>query len=278
MTSHSTFPGGFTVLMAVYKNDDIVLFGRAVDSVYSNTLRPDAFILVVDGPVPDAMQRQIQRLHERYLFDLIWLPFNLGLAGALNVGLTNVRTEWVARADADDINAEHRFALQADAIWRSCNKLDIIGGAIQEVDLAGRKTSIRSPAEEHQEILRYAAYRCPFNHMTVVYRASLAVQCGGYPTDIFLKEDYALWGKMLASGARSINLPDVLVFATAGIDMYVRRGGKRYALSEIALQKRLVNLGLKSRMMGFIHGLGRASIFFMPAYVRGWIYRRVLRS
>lgn len=277
MNRRATFPGGFTVLMAVYKNDDTVLFGRAVDSIYANTLNPDAFILVVDGFVPDVLKCQIQRLQKRYLFEIIWLPVNVGLAVALNIGLKNVRTEWVARADADDINVTHRFALQAEAIWRSGDKLDILGGAIQEVDLSGKNTSIRSTAEEHLEILRYAVYRCPFNHMTVVYRASLVRQCGGYPIDIFLKEDYGLWGRMLVSGARALNLPDVLVFATAGKNIYVRRGGIRYALSEIALQKYLVSLGLKSPAIGLIHGVGRASIFLLPAFIRGWVYASVLR-
>ena len=90
MNRRATFPGGFTVLMAVYKNDDTVLFGRAVDSIYANTLNPDAFILVVDGFVPDVLKCQIQRLQKRYLFEIIWLPVNVGLAVALNIGFKNV--------------------------------------------------------------------------------------------------------------------------------------------------------------------------------------------
>lgn len=273
----TSFPGGFTVLMAVYGNDDITLFKRAVQSVYSNTLLPDSFVLVVDGPVPEPLQTTIQSLRELYMLKVLQLPVNMGLASALNVGLNNIATEWVARADADDFNVPDRFALQAAVIEQACARLDIVGGAIQEIDLSGKEIAVRRTVEEHSEILRYAASRNPFNHMTVVYRTALALRCGGYPTDIYLKEDYALWAQMLASGARSHNLPDILVFATAGRDMYRRRGGKRYALAEIALQRHLMHIGLKSSVMACIQGLVRASIFLLPVIVRGWIYEVALR-
>ncbi len=271
------FQNGFTVLMAVYQKDDVVLFERAVHSVYANTLTPDAFVLVVDGPVPQALDAAIRSLQACYAIEVLPLPANVGLARALNAGLKRVRTTWVARADADDYNVPDRFALQAAAVARSDDLVDIVGGAIQEVEPGGRALAVRRTAERHAEIRRYAAYRSPFNHMTVAYRTELALRCGGYP-DIHLKEDYALWAQMLASGARALNLPDVLVLATAGRDMYRRRGGRRYALAEITLQKHLVHVGLKSRPMALIHGLGRASVFLLPAAVRGWIYEKVLRA
>lgn len=271
------FPGGFTVLMAVYQRDDIALFERAVHSVYANTLLPDAFVLVVDGPVPHALQNAIQNLQERYALEVLQLPGNVGLANALNAGLKNVRTRWVARADADDYNVPERFALQAAAASRHGDSVDLVGGAIQEVEPGGRQLAVRRTVEKHAEILRYAAYRNPFNHMSVAYRTELALRCGGYP-DIHLKEDYALWAQMLGSGARALNLPDILVLASAGKDMYRRRGGRRYALAEIALQRHLVRVGLKSPPMALIQGLGRAGVFLLPAEVRGWIYEKALRA
>jgi hypothetical protein len=128
----------------------------------------------------------------------------------------------------------------------------------------------------HQEIVVYARYRNPFNHMTVAYRSRLARICGGYP-QIHLKEDYALWASMIGAGAKTQNLPDPLVHATAGVDMYRRRGGLRYALAEINLQRHLVRCGLKGTTSAALHGLLRASVFLMPAVLRGWIYEKYLR-
>lgn len=271
------FPGGFTVLMAVYHKDDVTLFERAVRSVYANTLPPDAFILVVDGQAPEALQNIIRGLKIEFGIEVLQLPVNIGLARALNAGLMKVGTKWVVRADADDYNVPKRFALQALAVMQSDNSVDLIGGAIKEIGSDGTHLAVRRTAEQHNEIRRYAAYRNPFNHMTVAYRTELALRCGGYP-NIYLKEDYALWARMLASGARTLNLSEVLVLATTGRDMYRRRGGLRYALAEISLQRHLVQTGLKSPLVALFQGLGRSLVFILPSAIRGWIYEKILRT
>jgi glycosyltransferase involved in cell wall biosynthesis len=201
----------------------------------------------------------------------------MGLARALNAGLKHIRTEWVVRADADDYNVPYRFALQAIALNQSKDSIDLVGGAIQEVDSSGRQLAVRRTVEQHADILRYAAYRNPFNHMTVAYKTDLSLRCGGYP-DINLKEDYALWAKMISVGAHTLNLPDILVLDTTGRDMYRRRGGLRYALAEISLQRHLVRTRLKSPYAALTQGLGRAFVFLLPSALRGWIYEKVLRS
>lgn len=271
------FDGGFTVLMAVYGKDDVLLFERSVQSVYENTLQPDAFILVIDGPVPLLLEKTIKKLQQKFPIETLKLPVNGGLAVALNAGLEKVKTRWVARADADDYNLQCRFALQADAIVRLKGEVDIIGGAIQEVELDGSPLSVRRTVETHAEILGYVVRRNPFNHMAVAYKVDFVRKCGGYP-DIHLKEDYALWAKMLGSGARGYNIPSVLVLATAGKEMFSRRGGARYARAEMVLQQHLVRVGLKSPLMALIHGLMRAAAFLLPTMVRGWVYKFALRS
>jgi hypothetical protein len=53
------FPGGFTVLMAVYGKDDPKLFTKALASVFDNDLKPDHMVLVVDGPVHGAIDLRV---------------------------------------------------------------------------------------------------------------------------------------------------------------------------------------------------------------------------
>jgi hypothetical protein len=145
------------------------------------------------------------------------------------------------------------------------------------MDPNGEAIAIRRTVQDHNEILKYVASRNPFNHQTLAYRTTIALECGGYP-DIYLKEDYALWAKMLSHGARAINVPDILVHATAGKSMYLRRGGFRYAMAEFSLQRHLVGCGLKSWPRALMDGIGRAIVFLMPTLVRGWVYERYLRA
>ena len=264
----------FTVLMAVYAKDDIPYFQRAVLSVYENTLLPSAMILVVDGPVLLELKSSIEALQSLYSFEVLWLPENVGLANALNEGLKLVKTEWIARADADDFNCPTRFEEQ---VRLSKCGFDLIGSAIKEVDKSGKNIAIRTLPTEHADITKFARYRSPFNHMTVFFRTSLAKECGGYP-QIYLKEDYGLWALMIKNGAKLVNTRDVLVVATAGRDMYKRRGGLVYARAELDLQSHLVLCGIKGYFSAFFHGILRGGIFLLPSNIRGFIYKVFLRK
>ena len=270
------FPGGFAVLMAVYSQDSANLFTKAVESCFENSLLPDQFVLVVDGPLPKLLDQAIEDCERRYAIRLVRLPENRGLAEALNAGLKHVTTEWVLRADADDINLPERFALQAQAA-RSKREPDLMGGAILEVEADGSATAVRRPPSDHHAIRCFARMRNPFNHMTVAFRLSSVLNCGGYP-NIRLKEDYALWALMLKNGASTLNVPEVVVHATTGRDMYSRRGGWRYARDELLLQVHLHRCGLKGRMAACLHGVGRGGVFLLPVKLRGFFYLRFLRS
>jgi len=274
--SVATFPGGFSVLMAVWKGDSADLFKRALDSVYANTLRPDQVVLVVDGPVTDAIDSVIRTHVDAHGTEILRLPHNQGLAKALTAGIAHVRFEWIARADADDVNLPTRFEWQARTVLAD-PALDVTGGAIREVDRDGSPIAVRRPPLTHAEIIRQLPSRSPLNHPAVAYRAELARRVGGYPS-LHLKEDYAMWCLFAKAGARFANLDDVLVLATAGRDMYRRRGGLRYIKSEIEMQRLMVRLELKSRVAALLHGSARSLVFAMPGWARGMVYRRLLRS
>lgn len=269
------FPGGFTVLMAVYGKDDPELFTKAVESVYANDLRPDGMVLAVDGPVPECLDGRIAAAEERFGVEAVRLEKNCGLAEALNEGLRYIRTEWVVRADADDINLPRRFSRLASQL-RAQPDLDLVGSAILELERDGTPVARRVMPESQSAIRSFMERRNPFNHMTVAYRRAMVERCGGYP-DVYLREDYALWVKMIMSGARCANLSEVLVHATAGRDMYSRRSGWRYARGERDLQGLMVRLGVKSRLRALVDGMARSSVFIAPGMVRRLIYERALR-
>lgn len=270
------FTGGFTVLIAVYGGDDSALFRTAMESIFSNTLLPTWTVLVVDGPVPNELEQVIASFELREGISVHRLVKNLGLFNALNYGLNHIETEWTVRADADDYNRPDRFEALSDALYQAERNLDIIGSAIKEVDIDGIEIAVRRTPAKHEEIISFAVKRNPFNHMTVAFRTKCAKEAGGYP-DVYLKEDYALWVKMLANGARAANVSDTLVHATTGYGMYKRRGGLRYAVSEIKLQRHLIKCGLKGPGGAILHGALRSMLFLAPVGLRAFLYKNFLR-
>ncbi len=275
---HAGFPGGFAVLMAVYLRDDPRLFEVAVDSVFLNNLQPTQFVLVADGPLSEGLEQMLQTLQQRYSnrVELLRLPANVGLAHALNAGLRYITLPWVVRADADDFNLPRRFAALATML-ASQPELELMSSAILEVEATGQPNAVRGVPTSEAEIRQFAKIRNPFNHMAVAYRRDAVLSCGGYP-NVHLKEDYALWCYMLARKTRVANTAEVLVHATAGRDMYRRRGGWRYAKAEWELQNVMVSCGLKTRVRAWCDGLLRASVFLAPEGLRGKVYELFLRK
>jgi len=265
----------FTVLMPTYNRQDLCdLFEYAIDSVLENSVLPEKIIVVVDGPVSQVFEEKIRRYEKAKKINVLWLKKNVGLTKALNIGLNNVTTTWVLRADGDDFNLPDRFAKQIEYMRKG---YDLIGGAIREVDRDGKELALRRVPTEQSEILSFMARRCPFNHMTVAFRTELVRKCGGYP-DVYLKEDYALWALMIKNGAKVANSPEILVNETTGADMYGRRGGLKYVISEYHLQCHLIECGLKGVWAAFFHGISRALVFLMPSYLRSKIYVKFLRN
>jgi hypothetical protein len=266
----------FSVLMSVYRQDNPVYFREALASLAPQLPYVDEVVLVKDGPLGEALEAAIDGQRPVLPLREVALPQNVGLARALNAGLEHCKSDWVFRFDADDLCLPERAALQGERIRGGA--FDIVGGQIEECEPATQAvTGRRLVPCEADEIRSYLRRRNPFNHMTVCYRRAFIRRIGGYP-EIPFKEDYALWAKAIAHGARVANLPQVLVRARAGRDLVARRGGLAYARSELVLQSFLHRHGLQSALSALLIGTARATLFASPRAVRQFVYCAALRG
>ena len=199
-----------------------------------------------DGPVPDELAAEIRALVEEspVPVDHVVLAENIGLGPALDRGLAACDHEIVARMDADDVSLPTRFAKQLPVVEAGA---DIVGSGLLEFgasreEIVGRRT----PPTDPDEIRRVIRFRDPFNHPTVVYRRSAVLSAGGY-TDMALMEDYLLFARMVDAGARPANLAEPLVCYRVGAGAYARRGGRQLLRSELAVQRRFLQLGITTR-------------------------------
>ena len=270
----------FSVAMSVYKNDNPAHFRRALESITSGqTLQPDEIVLVVDGPVPDEINTVIDEYSSIYsIIYLIRLKENGGLGNALRLAVEAAKNEIIARMDSDDVSLPDRFERQINA-FRYDPKLDIIGGDISE--FIGEESNIvayRKVPIADAGIKEYIKKRCPFNHMSVMYKKNAVQAAGGY-LDLFWNEDYYLWIRMVEHGCKMSNTGTVLVNVRTGADMYKRRGGKKYFKSEVFLQRFMLDNHLISRPVY----LWNVTIRFilqrlLTNKLRGWVFRRFARE
>jgi len=265
----------FSVLISVFLRDNHLLFDLALKSIFRNSIQPNEVVLIVDGPITKEIESIISKYANEWpkLLKVYRLKNNMGLFFALNYGIKKINSYWVVRADSDDINHRNRFE---NLMRFSSRGYDVIGSGINEVDNEGNFLRKKSSPEKHKEICAFALRRNPINHMSVMFKKNIFMEVGGYP-DLYFREDYGLWVKLIAHGAIFYNIQMELVDANIANGFLNRRGGIRYAFAEIKLQSLMSDLGLKSRFSAFFDGSLRTFVFLLPSFLRGKIYMHLLR-
>jgi len=265
-----------SVVMAVYKNDNDLFFKEAVKSLLQQTYLPSEIIIVVDGPVSKNIDDLLARLSNNKLFIIIRLPENKGLAIALNIGIRKANYNLIARMDSDDISHPERFAKQIDFLSKN-PKVDIVGTWIDEfIDNIENIRSTRKVPEEHSDIISYLKGRCPLNHPTVIFRKESVLQSGNY-LECHLKEDLYLWLRFYKNNFVFANIQESLLFFRTSNDVFRRRGGIKYAKSELKMFNYRYQIGLINIYEYIYFNSVTIPIRLMPPIWRSLIYKYLLR-
>ena len=231
----------YSVLMAIYANDMPAYVAAAVESMLSQTVPPEEYVIVVDGPVTDELKTVILKYGEnKELFTVIWLKKNKGLANALNVGLSHCRNDLVARMDADDISLPNRCERELE-YFKNFPELVICGCNIDEFYESpdNIKTS-RVVPQDYQSIRKFMKKRQPFNHPTVMYKKSKVLECGGY-SHLKRKEDFDLFSRMLQKDCYALNINESLYLYRVDKANYARRKSKTNLKSAIYVYRQHLN-------------------------------------
>jgi glycosyltransferase involved in cell wall biosynthesis len=265
----------FSLLLSVYEGDRPDYLRRAFRSaVQDQTVRPDQVVIVRDGPVREELAACLEELAagSPVPVTLVLLDHNGGLGPALDAGLTASQYDVVARMDADDVAMPQRFAVQIPLIAEA----DIVGsGLLEFVGDTDNIVGQRVPPIDPAQIQAYARMHDPFNHPTVVYRRSAVLAAGGYG-DLPLMEDYALFARMLAGGARAVNVPDPLVWYRVGAKAFKRRGGQALLRSELRLQTEFRRQGFTTTAQFLRNVLIRGGYRLVPWWLRRAVYRPIV--
>lgn len=270
----------FSVLMSVYYKENPSWFKTALDSVINQTLQPNEIVLIEDGKLTDELYKVIEEYKNQYsnLFKIIPLEKNSGLGEALRIGVLNCSNELIARMDTDDIAKNDRFKKQIQFFQEHPN-VDLVGSWISEFeDEPDKIISYRQLPIEHQEIYKFGQFRCPVNHMTVMYRKDAVLKAGNYQTFKNI-EDYYLWGRMLKQGAVFANIPECLVNVRAGNSMLKRRANLTYFFnSEFPLHTELYKMGFINLKQYLRNISSKFLLRAIPQWAMAIIYRKFLRK
>ena len=270
----------YSVLMSIYYKEDPVYFDQSIKSMLDQTVKPDDFVIVKDGPLTSELDAVIEKYTSMYpgLFQIISLEKNEGLGAALALGIQKTKNELVARMDSDDISVPTRCEEELMVFERQPD-LGVVGSYGAEfIDSLDNIIAIHKVPEYSGEIYAFMKRRCALIHPTVMYKKSMVLSIGNYHS-IPLYEDYEFFARMiLDNNVKSYNIQKPLYFIRISEDFYNRRGGIKYARNVLNFKYSMLKKGYMSFGDFVISGIGQACVCIMPNRVRKIIYNSFLRN
>ena len=196
-----------SIIMACYNSEKTL--EKAIDSILAQTYDNWVMICCDDGS-SDRTVEILREYQKRYpdKFVVLQNETNKKLPYSLNRCLREVKTELVARMDADDWCMPERLEKQVTFL-REHPEYDLVGTGqlvTDGTDHIGTIIRYREPTKE--SMTRQNA----FSHPTIMTYKRVYDALGGYSEDpmAIRVEDVDLWCKFLAAGFRGYNMPDLL--------------------------------------------------------------------
>lgn len=187
---------------------------EAIESIRSQTLHSFELLAIDDGSSDDSAAI-VEAARENDARIRLLSPGRQGLVPALNIGLAEARSDLVARMDADDVMLPARLEEQHRRMKEDAG-LAVLGSRVElfpeESIRAGYREYVRwqNDCTTHEQIETHRYLESPFAHPSVMMRRSVVMAAGHYRDGPF-PEDYELWLRLLANGARMEKVPRVLL-------------------------------------------------------------------
>ncbi len=197
-----------SVIMGIYNCESVL--EEAVDSIFSQTFNSWELIMCDDGSSDRTYE--IAERYQTEFPDRVFLlrnEKNMGLGYALNKCLEIARGEYIARMDGDDLSVPERFEKEI-AFLDTHPQFALVGSEMEMFDESGAwgKTSVISEPQIN-DFCKHAPF---FTHATVMMRADVLREVGGYTVDsrLIRVEDCHLWFKIYAAGHKGANISQTL--------------------------------------------------------------------
>ncbi len=183
--------------------------GLALDDLLNQTWEELEIVAILNGCLADVRHEFTGKSDPRlHVIDLGGQP---QLLNALEVGVNGSTGKWLARMDSDDRCEASRIGRQVDLLLSgeyevvSCG-IELVGGL---GDGMQRYVDWVNDLDSPEKVARERFVESPVVQPTVMMSKELLLSVGGYLRNGFA-EDYDLWLRLLATGARFGKVSDQL--------------------------------------------------------------------
>jgi GT2 family glycosyltransferase len=238
------------VLMPVYNPTDELK--ATLDSLRAQSI-PFKLFLVDDG---SAFKIDYETLMQGIDTQIIRLPKNLGITGAMNVGLQEILKggyPYIARIDCGDVCAPERFAKQK-AYLDVNPEIAVLGSAIEfrQINESNELINMRIVVfpKTPEECRSRLFFNLPVSHPALLIRRAVFERLGGYSEIYPAAEDFDLMWRASAAGFNIANLSDTLVIKEETPDSISQKRRRRQIFSRLRIQWANRNLASPLSLIG----------------------------
>lgn len=193
-----------SVIMPAYNAEKYI--AEAINSILGQTFEDFEFIILNDCSKDRTEEIILSYTDPRIVY--VKNEENMGVARTLNKGLELAKGEYIARMDADDISLPERFAKQV-AFLEKNDDIAVLStnlNCFNENGILSDGWTVSEPEQMKVDML----FSCGLAHPSVMMRANVIQNLGGYNPDFNGLEDYELWCRVLEHH-KITTLPDVLL-------------------------------------------------------------------
>lgn len=265
------------VVMSVYNGDLPDNIECSINSILRQTYQSFKLYIMIDGPIKAEIRNILVKYISNPKISIHERDVNKGLAFSLNELIDIAQNmecyAFLARMDSDDISLPQRFSEQIK-FFQENSEIDVAGSYCHEFG-SEFALNVKKVPLDHNSLIRYTFYKCPFIHPTVMFRMSLFDKGDvRYPLQTSLSEDLALWFILISRGAKLANIDKVLLNYRIDNSTLTRRSGIKKAWSEIKLRFAFAFMMRNKSLKIYLLILCRGIFALCPTQIKKIMYKR----
>jgi glycosyltransferase involved in cell wall biosynthesis len=250
-----------SVIMGVFNLGEKPALG--LDSMLAQEFDGYEIVVVDDGSTDDTATILGKYARRDDRVRVILAPCNLGLAGALNLAISEARADILMRMDIDDWSPVQRMARQYDFLLKH-PEVEVVSCAFELVTRTGQVLRVTHPPVKHEEIIRKLSLGAsPICHAGAMIRKGCYLKYGFYDPFFRRAQDLELWLRWRPYVTFG-NLDEVLLRVTTDEALHWERarGDSYWGCCQRALLARYLNFPRSKTKWLDLYGLLRLLAYY----------------
>lgn len=225
-----------SVLMASHNGEKFIR--QSLDSIINQTFSDFELIVINDASSDNTLDILKEYADKDSRIRFYSNEKNRGLTVSLNTALKYVSPDsrLICRMDDDDICMPNRLEMQTK-YFRQHKEADIVGSNAFIIDDENRIIGERTTPANHEEITATLPRYNPMIHSSIMIKCNVLKNAGGYNEEFRTSQDYELWFRLAAAGARFANIPENLLKYRETRSAQ-RRKSMKYRFNDFKIRKR----------------------------------------